>query len=104
MIQCKHCAGTGDLTGYGERVTRCASCNGTGQVEEPKKEIDHHYTEEVICPHCGHQESDSQEYDDTQETKCDQCGQCFLVERDISITYSTHIIPMKDLPKMPPAY
>jgi transcription elongation factor Elf1 len=47
-------------------------------------------TDEVICPHCGHEYSDSWEFDgDTGNIECCECEKEFGYERNIEITYST---------------
>lgn len=66
-------------------------------------EINHHHTEEVVCPHCGHVESDSAEYSDSADTKCDECGKRFHIERDITVTYSTEKAEEKTEDKTPQA-
>lgn len=56
-------------------------------------EIDHEYTEIMICPHCGEEISDSEEYcigeEDLGLIQCDECGKYFYATRNIEITYST---------------
>jgi hypothetical protein len=50
------------------------------------------YNREPICPFCGHKESDAWElnmYDgDETEIDCD-CGETYIVECSVSVTYST---------------
>jgi DNA-directed RNA polymerase subunit RPC12/RpoP len=45
-------------------------------------------TDQVICPHCGYEYSDSWDIEDGVYN-CPECEQEFQVSRDISITYST---------------
>jgi hypothetical protein len=52
-----------------------------------KKEIDHEYTDEVVCPYCGHEHSDSWEYGDGGIVDCDGCEKKFFFERDVVVTY-----------------
>ena len=52
-------------------------------------EIDHKYTREITCPHCGHALSDSWEFADEGREICDACGEKFSFERDVEVTYST---------------
>lgn len=55
--------------------------------------VNHEYTEEVVCPYCGHEFTDSWELsgEDGQEgeTDCGQCERLFLYYRNISVSYST---------------
>lgn len=54
-----------------------------------KKEIDHSNTDEAVCPHCGHELSDSWELSDNAEIMCPECEGEFEVERIVHCTYST---------------
>lgn len=51
--------------------------------------IDHEYTEEIVCPHCGEEFIDSWEFADIGEHTCYECGGKFSHERDVTVTYST---------------
>ncbi len=54
------------------------------------EEIDHEYTDEVVCPHCGLEASDSWEFLDwVDEHECGACGKLYTIERNIRITYTT---------------
>lgn len=53
------------------------------------KEIDHEFTDNIICPYCGYEERDSFEYSDNDETECPDCEQTFKSQRHVRITYST---------------
>ena len=59
-------------------------------------EIDHEYTDNMICPHCGAEDVDSWEYLSGEEqlgyVECGDCGRTYNAERNISITYSTYEI------------
>jgi transcription elongation factor Elf1 len=46
------------------------------------------YTDEVICPHCGYEHSDSFEMSEGVR-ECSDCGREFEMERDVAVTYST---------------
>lgn len=46
-------------------------------------------TDEIVCPHCGHEHRDSFEFDDSGITECEACEKPFTYNREISITYST---------------
>jgi DNA-directed RNA polymerase subunit RPC12/RpoP len=62
-------------------------------------EIDHIYTNEIVCPHCGHKYRDSWECGtdeaggecDWEETCC-ECGAEFYASRYIAVSYSTRKI------------
>ena len=56
-------------------------------------EIDHDYTNEVVCPHCGYEHHDSWEFPDGGEYDCANCGEPFLVERIVDVTYCTSKLP-----------
>lgn len=53
------------------------------------REIDHEYTDEIVCPHCGYEHSDSWEYEEDGEEDCHECGKPFYSGRDLSVTYWT---------------
>lgn len=54
------------------------------------KAIDHEYTDEIVCPYCGSEHTDSWEYEpDMNVIDCWECGREFQYERHISIMYST---------------
>lgn len=52
-------------------------------------EIDHEYTREIVCPHCGYEFGDSWEADDYGEDNCPECDGKFTFEREVDIHYST---------------
>lgn len=61
-------------------------------ASEPKGEagIDHEYTREITCPHCGWVGGDSWERDDSgTEDDCAGCGLGFAWERHTEVTYVT---------------
>lgn len=53
-----------------------------------KFEGDTSYTNEVICPYCGHVQSDSWEMRDG-ENDCDDCEKTFLLEVIPIVEYTT---------------
>ena len=68
---------------------------------EPVTEIDHHYTDDPVCPHCGYRRRDAWEINfgpclegDT-EIQCgnEDCERIYQVSRNCSITYSTSVKP-----------
>lgn len=60
--------------------------------------IDHEYTDEIVCPHCGYEHSDSFEYSEDGDTTCNDCGKPFHYARDISVTYSTDKLEFETCP------
>jgi transcription elongation factor Elf1 len=62
-------------------------------------EIDTDYTDEVVCPHCGHEHSDSWEYNLTEQDygalECAECGEMFEATLNKSISYSTRKVAVK---------
>lgn len=57
-----------------------------------RKEIDHEYTDEIVCPFCGNEFSDSFEYGEGEDIGLIECGECekeFYATRNISVSYST---------------
>ncbi len=53
-------------------------------------EVEHEYTEEVVCPWCGHEHGDSWEWtSNSDDMKCDECGKEFGYEKDITVKYCT---------------
>lgn len=62
---------------------------GAPQAATPR-EVDCDYTEEVVCPHCGHVSGDSWELDgEDGEGFCDVCNASYRWIRHVSVAYST---------------
>lgn len=60
-------------------------------------EIDHDYTEEIVCPHCGFEYSDSWDFSqDFDEIDCEECGKEFEFAREVETTYSTAKVKKQD--------
>jgi len=57
-------------------------------------EIDHEYTEEVVCPYCGYKHTESYEFfsdiasEEEVEIDCD-CGETFIANQSVSVHYYT---------------
>ena len=55
--------------------------------------LDHKYTRNIVCPHCGEEEENSWKRElgngDTVDIKCAECGTEFYAVRHIRISYST---------------
>ncbi len=52
-------------------------------------DIDHEFTDEIVCPHCGNEGQDSWECSDEGESVCEECRKGFDFVRNTSVTYST---------------
>jgi transcription elongation factor Elf1 len=66
--------------------------SGDASEDDEIDEIDHEHTDEPVCPYCGHEHSDGDEYherDDTTRITCTECGQEFESERYVLARYST---------------
>lgn len=54
------------------------------------KGFEHKFTNEITCPYCGYEESDSWESADSDDERlCDECGEVFEMQRNIEVTYCT---------------
>lgn len=53
-----------------------------------EQEFDTEYTQDVTCPWCGKEATDSWEMDDG-EYDCRWCDKPFYVNRNVSVDYST---------------
>lgn len=53
-------------------------------------EINHKYTDEIVCPWCGYEERDSWDYPNSDDDiKCPECGKVFSMERQTEVLYNT---------------
>lgn len=59
---------------------------------ETENEINHEYTDEIVCPHCGYEFGDSWEFPESGDYKCPDCDNKFKFQREIEVTYSTEKI------------
>ena len=59
------------------------------------------YTDNIVCPYCGHVDSDSWEvFDISEESKtidCNSCGKEFFVNQNISVSYTSK--PLAEQPQ-----
>ena len=66
------------------------------ELLKPKDaEIDTEYTDDLVCPHCGHADSDSWEHyldsdGETAFTCCEYCGLSFKYTQHISMSFTSH--------------
>ena len=55
--------------------------------------VNHKFTDEIVCPHCGDKWSDSWEVSPRDEEiglqECENCEKSFYAHRHIEVTYST---------------
>ena len=51
-------------------------------------EIDHEFTDNIVCPYCGYARQGDEDYEE-HEDECYKCGKAFLVTPDYSVTYTT---------------
>ena len=62
----------------------------------PKKDAIH-LSNNITCPHCGSEDSDSWEASDSDdESHCETCGSVFSYARNMEVTYSSSIIERND--------
>lgn len=55
-----------------------------------REDIDSEYTDDVVCPYCGYEHSDSWEFsDDCCDIQCCFCENTFEMVRNVSVTYSS---------------
>lgn len=56
------------------------------------EEIDHIYTQEIVCPYCGEEVGDSWEYPEVDKITCGKCEKQFIYHRDTDVTYTSNKI------------
>ena len=64
-------------------------------------DINHEYTDELICPWCGYVFETSHEYfiyssDGAAEIECENCNKSLIAEMDTRVTYSTRKLEVKE--------
>lgn len=55
-----------------------------------RDDIDSTYEDEIVCPHCGYNFSDSWEVHDDCKMECDFCDQSFELIINREVSYSTY--------------
>lgn len=56
-------------------------------VEDEEAE-EQNYTDDIVCPYCGHTEGDSWECSDEEdEHECVNCGSIFSYQREVTVNY-----------------
>lgn len=60
-------------------------------AEQSVAEIDHDYTANPVCPHCGYEHEDTTPNPSIQgwRKQCEECNAWFLVTCEVEITWST---------------
>jgi protein-arginine kinase activator protein McsA len=57
---------------------------------EMKKNIEHEYTREIVCPYCGYESSDSWDFSENEGLlECGECYKNFYFRRIVTVEYST---------------
>lgn len=81
-------------TPWGVRIGafQCAPCEEKERkariAERQEKGFDHQSTDEVVCPCCGYEFSDSWEMSDGAHD-CPECHNEFDLERNVTVDYTT---------------
>ena len=72
-------------------MTANLDVKGSPISEDPSEygPVDHDYTDEIVCPYCGHEHGDSWEYGDSGRMTCGECNREFDMERNVSVSYVT---------------
>jgi transcription elongation factor Elf1 len=55
-------------------------------------EIDHEYTDDIVCPYCGYEFTDSWEFEGNEDLgliDCQSCEKPFIATRNVEVTYTT---------------
>jgi len=111
MLKCKICGETASPMYRCDKHMQCDVC-GTRKglvirmggvtcdpchAEIAKRQVeafdgDTDCTDEITCPWCGRENSDSWEAQDEDEHVCDNCGNEYRHQRDILVSYSTEKI------------
>lgn len=69
-------------------------------MSDKKKQIDHEYTDEIVCPHCGYEFGDSWEYDedDGEMIECQDCDKSFRLDVNYTVSYVSSKVEKEDTP------
>ena len=69
----------------------CEEISRKAEVEERiAKGFEHEYTDEITCPHCGYENSDSWEREESsQDEECSECEKKYSYQRIIICEYTT---------------
>ena len=60
-------------------------------MKDKDENIEHEYTQNIICPWCGAEDIDSWEIDGDYEedVECEECGKTYIYERIVDVSYTT---------------
>lgn len=85
---CEDCGTREKLCTYSEAVL-CSPCHDKRVAKRIAAfDGDTDYTDEIVCPHCGYECSDSWEMEEGRH-ECGDCCRPFMVTRNVSVHYST---------------
>lgn len=80
--KCTSCKGIGTKTSFSDgTVETCWKCNGNG--------FDCNGTNEIVCPYCGEEDSDSWEVNEGGFHECGYCEKNFMLEVNFSKDFSS---------------
>ena len=92
----KKCTECRMLSSPDSKVHHTRECSGWVPLP-PAKE--HESTDELVCPHCGSEQSESYEFfhgnDEDTTASCGECGSEFAASRCVSVTYSSKPLKQK---------
>lgn len=69
--------------------SRCTVCDVETEPFDATKEIDHEYTDELVCPYCGYKHEDDGEMNEGGDLECYQCEKKFKYEVDYSKSFTS---------------
>lgn len=85
---CEDCGTRESLCTYTEAVL-CSPCHDKRVAKRITEfDGDTDYTDEVVCPHCGYEHSDSWEMSEGHH-ECGDCCRPFEITQNVEVTYST---------------
>lgn len=78
---CDSCKGLGERPTYTQGNEKCYACGGIG--------FECLGSDEIVCPYCGEEKSDSWEVNDSGIHECGHCTKKFLLEVEFSKSFSS---------------
>lgn len=86
-------AGEYDICEAYEIISNCGAEKGLGIVILEPTQHDTNFKDSIICPHCGHEQQDTWEWelndDDLNKERCQKCDKEFYVEVHVIVNYTT---------------
>ncbi|MDA3908268.1 MAG: hypothetical protein PF437_04205 [Sulfurimonas sp.] len=61
------------------------------EIKEPLFKETSHSDDEIVCPNCSSEFSDSWDYSDSGTIECDTCGSHVFYERELSVSYNSSV-------------